>query len=346
MSAAMGSNFLRAIAASADGSVWFGSREGGVSRLKEGAWSRITTANGLQSNGIRCLLDSPMPSKAPVVWIATDAGLAVYSNDQARVVDVEAGLADTTINCLLETEVEGAETLWVGTSSGLVRHTGDEWVVYDTTKGLPSNDVLSLLVADDKWDNRALLCKILASLGFEVREATNEEAAVEVWETWAPDLIWMDTRMPGTDGIVATRRIREREDRERRCRILALTTSEFEQDSTGVRRAGFDGVVTTPYQESDIFGALECHLGVRYIYQTPSALIVPDDANDLEPSDLGKLPTDLRDLLHRYIDEGDIEGALTTVDLVRTHDEQLAISLQSMLKSYRLDDLLDLFERA
>jgi PleD family two-component response regulator len=50
--------------------------------------------------------------------------------------------------------------------------------------GLESGqDSYRILVADDKWENRALLVKILSSVGFEVREAVNGKEAVEIRET-------------------------------------------------------------------------------------------------------------------------------------------------------------------
>ncbi|MDZ8026676.1 MAG: ATP-binding protein [Nostoc sp. DedQUE11] len=68
-----------------------------------------------------------------------------------------------------------------------------------------------ILVVDDSKESRLLLVKILTSIGFEVREATNGREAVANWESWQPHLIFMDMRMPIMDGYEATRIIKSQE---------------------------------------------------------------------------------------------------------------------------------------
>jgi DNA-binding LytR/AlgR family response regulator len=67
-----------------------------------------------------------------------------------------------------------------------------------------------ILVVEDKWANRQLLVRLLAPLGFDVREATNGQEAIALWQNWHPHLIWMDMRMPVMDGYEATREIKAR----------------------------------------------------------------------------------------------------------------------------------------
>ncbi|RCJ20985.1 histidine kinase [Nostoc sp. ATCC 43529] len=68
-----------------------------------------------------------------------------------------------------------------------------------------------ILVVDDSKESRLLLVKILTSMGFEVREATNGREAVVNWQSWQPHLIFMDMRMPVMDGYEATRIIKSQE---------------------------------------------------------------------------------------------------------------------------------------
>ncbi|MFN6481626.1 MULTISPECIES: ATP-binding protein [unclassified Nostoc] len=75
----------------------------------------------------------------------------------------------------------------------------------------PTEKVYRLLVVDDSKESRLLLVKILTSLGFEVREATDGSDAIASWESWQPHLIFMDMRMPIMDGYEATSIIKARE---------------------------------------------------------------------------------------------------------------------------------------
>lgn len=50
----------------------------------------------------------------------------------------------------------------------------------------PNQPQYRILVAEDKWESRKLLRKLLEPLGFEVREAQNGQEAVAIWESWLP----------------------------------------------------------------------------------------------------------------------------------------------------------------
>ncbi len=75
----------------------------------------------------------------------------------------------------------------------------------------PGQPTYRILAVDDTDEGRLLLTKLLTALGFDVREASNGQQAVDCWERWSPDLILMDVRMPVMNGIEATQEIRRRE---------------------------------------------------------------------------------------------------------------------------------------
>ena len=82
-----------------------------------------------------------------------------------------------------------------------------------------------ILVVDDIATNRDLCRELLSRVGFETREASNGEEAFVVHETWHPDLVLMDLRMPGMNGFDATRRLRASGSK---VRIVALTAKRTE----------------------------------------------------------------------------------------------------------------------
>ena len=71
-----------------------------------------------------------------------------------------------------------------------------------------------------------------------VGEAGNGEDAVEATERTHPDVVLMDVRMPGVDGIEATRRI---VDGTPSTRVLVLTTFDLDDHAFGALRAGASG---------------------------------------------------------------------------------------------------------
>jgi signal transduction histidine kinase/ligand-binding sensor domain-containing protein len=117
---------------------------------------------------------------------------------------------------LMGGDIEVASRVGEGTTfrfeASLPRADAAEVVEERKVAGLaPGQPSRRMLVVDDTFENRALLARLLKSVGFDVREATNGQEAVAEWEASRPDLIFMDMRMPVMDGIEATREIRRRE---------------------------------------------------------------------------------------------------------------------------------------
>ncbi|MCP4717110.1 MAG: response regulator, partial [Deltaproteobacteria bacterium] len=108
----------------------------------------------------------------------------------------------------------------------------------------PNQPRYRILIVDDKTDNRQLLVQLLQPLDFELWEAENGQAALEIWATWQPQLIWLDIKMPIMDGYETAKNIRAREggagqrsaqqnshpEQSRKTSIIALTAASFEEE--------------------------------------------------------------------------------------------------------------------
>nr|MDJ0845301.1 PAS domain S-box protein [Crocosphaera sp.] len=113
---------------------------------------------------------------------------------------------------------------------------------------VPHQPNYRILAVDDRLESRILLVKLLSSMGFNVRQASNGQEALDIWEHWQPHLIWMDMRMPILDGYKATERIKATPQGQETV-IIALTASAFEEERNLVLSAGCDDFMRKPFRE-------------------------------------------------------------------------------------------------
>jgi CheY-like chemotaxis protein len=103
-----------------------------------------------------------------------------------------------------------------------------------------------VLVVDDLETNRLLLELFLQRHGFQTEVADGGEAAIRRAARGGLDVILMDLHMPETDGLAATRRIREAEPPGHRVPIFALTASLARGTREQCLAAGMDEHLTKP----------------------------------------------------------------------------------------------------
>ncbi|WP_055529746.1 response regulator [Streptomyces graminilatus] len=128
---------------------------------------------------------------------------------------------------------------------------------------------IRVLLVDDQQLIRTALSVVIADLpDIEVvGEAADGEEAVALVDELAPDVVVMDLRMPGTDGIEATRRITRGTGTEN-TRIVVLTTFDDDDHVYGALRAGASGFLVKDMALDDILAAIR-------IVAAGDALIAP-----------------------------------------------------------------------
>lgn len=107
--------------------------------------------------------------------------------------------------------------------------------------------MIRLVIVDDHPVVRDGLRGMLAAADFEVvGEAASGDEAVAVVTAVSPDVVLMDLRMPGSDGLSAIERLRDHP-----CRVLVLTTYDTDRDVLPAIKAGATGYLLkdTPRDE-------------------------------------------------------------------------------------------------
>ncbi len=114
-----------------------------------------------------------------------------------------------------------------------------------------------ILIAEDNDSNYILMTYVLRGL-YEFERARNGEEAVKMASTNTYDLVLMDLKMPVTDGLEATRRIKKVLPT---LPIIALTANVFDIDRQHAADAGCDGFLAKPISRKDCIDTIERLMG-------------------------------------------------------------------------------------
>jgi CheY-like chemotaxis protein len=102
-----------------------------------------------------------------------------------------------------------------------------------------------ILIVDDNVANTKLVSFLLASKGYVIESAATAAEALALVEARLPNLVLMDTQLPGMDGFSLTRKLRA-DPRSKDVIIIALTAYAMKGDEKLAFDAGCDGYVTKP----------------------------------------------------------------------------------------------------
>jgi signal transduction histidine kinase/CheY-like chemotaxis protein len=125
-----------------------------------------------------------------------------------------------------------------------------------------------VLVADDVPVNRQMLCELLGRLGFDTHEATDGLQAVDQVQALRPDLVLMDVRMPGMDGLEATRVLRQQAATARLPVIMVSANAQPEDEQRAVA-AGADAFLPKPIDRTQLVALVGDLLGLSWLAPSP-----------------------------------------------------------------------------
>ena len=125
---------------------------------------------------------------------------------------------------------------------------------------MPEGSATRVLIAEDEAIIRLDLKEMLQEEGFEVvGEAADGDAALRIARDERPDLVIMDIKMPGMDGLTAAEAVVE----EDLAAVLILTAFSQRDLVQRAAEAGAMGYLVKPFQRSDLLPAIEIALA-RY----------------------------------------------------------------------------------
>ncbi len=108
-----------------------------------------------------------------------------------------------------------------------------------------------VLVVDDEKNIRLTFSETMTQMGFDTRTASNGEEALTKMQGTEFDLVLLDLRMPGMDGIEVLRRIRERYPK---VRVIMITAHGTVESAVEAMKLGAVDFIQKPCTPDEIRG--------------------------------------------------------------------------------------------
>lgn len=115
---------------------------------------------------------------------------------------------------------------------------------------------MRVLFVEDNEINRRVVGEMLRAGEIEMAEAEDGETGLRMVEEGDYDLILMDLRMPGMDGLTAIRHIRARGDAKAQAPIIVITADAGSSIEADCKAAGADGLLLKPVSMTALFNAI------------------------------------------------------------------------------------------
>jgi PAS domain S-box-containing protein len=298
-----------------------------------------------------------------VRFFVEDTGIGIHAEDLPRIFETFHQIRDAkryvegtglglaiskTLVTLMGGTLEAASTPGAGSRFWFDLHLPEAPLV--AAEARPGSNVVGIrgerrrvLIVDDKADNRRLLRDLLAPLGFELLEAEDADACFRLAASAKPDAILLDLRMPGMDGLEATRHLRA-QAATRDVVIIAVSASAFEENRERCLEAGANDFLPKPFRLERLTELLRDHLGIELVYEeeAPALAAAPVAARVLPPA--AELAS-LLDLARR----GNVAQILDSARRLEEHDAgyaRFAAEIRSLAERFQVKKLCQLLEEA
>lgn len=113
-----------------------------------------------------------------------------------------------------------------------------------------------ILIVEDEESLLKLESILLTSKGYEVKGASNGQAALDAIAEEHPDLVLLDIMLPEIDGFEVCRRIKSQEE-TRQIPVIMLTAKKSREDMARGEKVGADWYITKPFKSAMVIETIQ-----------------------------------------------------------------------------------------
>ncbi|RAM52688.1 MAG: hybrid sensor histidine kinase/response regulator [Hapalosiphonaceae cyanobacterium JJU2] len=190
----------------------------------------------------------------------------------------------------------------------------------------------TILIVDDRWENRSVIVNLLEPVGFTVVEASHGQEAWKQAIAHKPDLIITDLVMPMMDGFEFIKRLRQSSP-FKQIPVIASSASVFATDQYKSIDAGADAFLPKPVEADALLEVLRQYLQLEWIYNSKTENIKKTNAVSLDIS-VDVIPP-AKDVLQKLLElsqDGDIQGILEMAAQLSAIDGNLTAFTEQIIQ--------------
>ncbi|MDJ1183495.1 response regulator [Roseofilum casamattae] len=187
-----------------------------------------------------------------------------------------------------------------------------------------------IAIADDRWENRSVLFRLLEPLGFQVTMAENGREALEQMEKNVPDLAIVDLMMPAMDGYELLAAVQNSEILQGIV-VIASSANVFAREQEKAIAAGATSFLPKPVQVEQLLDLVQQSLQLEWVYKNEETRSV-NITQPLEEQPLNLPSPEVLQQLQALLQQGDLLNIIEVAQSLLVSEPHAAFFLQNVLQ--------------
>jgi len=192
-----------------------------------------------------------------------------------------------------------------------------------------------LLIVDDDFFNREMLCAMLDNTGFEIIDSPSGKDALEKISRIDFDAVLLDKRMPEMDGFETLKNIRKISS-GKHLPVIIITASDKIDNEIAIMK-GADAFIPKPLHREKLLETIQQLIGTTYDYSE-----IEKETSHKATSDIHDLPQKYQKSISTSIQKGNIVELRKTIKQIEPNFPDLAQTLHEMADHFDYDGITQL----